>query len=189
MDWTIPISYCDKVKRHYLDCWGASAEAIKFDKGPIHELPAEFRALRFAPSLKRRMWTYATQCMSQPEDAAPLELHIFAPGKDDELVELLVAVAHYHRTGSRLSLGDTVNFGRPWLPGSLCDHGLISLPYLDGPDLEWMTVDRIKTRFLWLLPVTAGEVQFARKSGLEALEMRFQAIGLNYLDPKREPVV
>lgn len=46
--------------------------------------------------------------------------------------------AHFHRTGSALGLGHTVNFGRPWLPGSSCTHGLVSLPYLFGPELEWL---------------------------------------------------
>jgi hypothetical protein len=50
----------------------------------------------------------------------------------------VTAIAHFHRTGSALGLGHTVNFGRPWLPTSSCTHGLGSLPYLDGPDLEWL---------------------------------------------------
>lgn len=135
------------------------------------------------------MWTYATQCMSQPEDKERLELHMFSDDRHDEIVELLVATSHYHRTGARLGLGDTVNFGRPWLPNSLCDHGLISLPYLDGPTLERLDDNGTKTRFLWLIPITKGEVEFARANGVEALESRFQKLKLNYLDPKRPAVV
>jgi hypothetical protein len=82
------------------------------------------------------MWTYATSGMSRPGDATPLELHLFSPERSEQLVELLMAIAHYHRTGSTLGLGASVNFGRPWLSGSDCSFGLISLPYLDGPALE-----------------------------------------------------
>ena len=86
------------------------------------------------------MWTYATICMSQPDDADCLELHMFAPKLNDRMAELLVATAHYHRTGQSLGLGHSVNFGMPWWDGSSCDRGLISLPYLDGPKLEWLEI-------------------------------------------------
>jgi hypothetical protein len=105
------------------------------------------------------------------------------------IAELLVVTAHDHRTGKRLALGDTVNFGRPWVLGSLCDHGLISLPYLDGPTLKWLTINGDETRFLWLIPITKLEVEFARENSLEALESRFQKQRFNYLDPQRQPVV
>jgi hypothetical protein len=127
--------------------------------------------------------------MSQPEDKKRLELHMFSAELHDDIAELLVATAHYHRTGASLGLGHTVNFGRPWLPGSLCDHGLISLPYLDGPNLEFLEESGSETRFLWLIPVTKAEVEFARTDGLEALESRFQKLRFNYLDPKRQSVV
>jgi hypothetical protein len=55
-----------------------------------------------------------------------------------------------------------VNLGEPWLPGSACDHGLISLPYPWGPELE---------------------------DGLAALEERFQAARLDFTNPGRASVV
>jgi hypothetical protein len=127
--------------------------------------------------------------MSQPEDAERLELHLVTWEKkaiEHGLVELLTVVAHYHRTGRALGLGHTVNFGRPWLPGSRCTHGLISLPYLDGPNLEWLAEPRIQ--FLWLIPVTEAEVRYKRQHGLEALEQRFEESQFNYLDPVRASV-
>ncbi len=74
--------------------------------------------------------------MSQPNDQRPIELHMFSPLEADEVVELLVVTAHYHRTAAPLGPGHTVNFGRPWLDASECKYGLVSLPYLDGPSLE-----------------------------------------------------
>jgi hypothetical protein len=136
------------------------------------------------------MRAYATVCMSQPRDEDPIELHLLTHNEGprlESLVELLTVVAHYHRTGSRLGLGHTVNFGRPWVRGSLCSHGVISLPYLDGPDLEWL--DAPKVRFLWLVPVTAAEVAFKREHGLEALEEAFEAAQFAFLDPARASVV
>jgi len=136
------------------------------------------------------MTAYATRCMSQPEDEARLEIHLLTGREketDPELVELLTVTAHYHRTGTRLGLGHTVNFGRPWRPGSACTHGLLSLPYLDGPRLEWLAEPRVQ--FLWLIPITAAELLFKKQHGLEALEERFEAAQFDYLDPLRPSVV
>ena len=80
-----------------------------------------------------------------------------------------------------------MNLGRPWLPGSSCTHGLVSLPYLDGPDLEWLQHARI--RFLWLVPITERELEFKKTHGLEALEERFEAKQFDFLDPRRPSVV
>jgi hypothetical protein len=127
--------------------------------------------------------------MSQQEDLEPIEIHLFAPHQSSDHVELLTAIAHYHRTGNPLGLGHTVNFGRPWVMGSECDHGLISLPYLDGPELEYGHADGIGTRFEWLIPVTKREVEYKKTRGLEALEELFERQQFNYLDPYRPGVV
>jgi len=58
--------------------------------------------------------TYATVGMSGERCKEPIELHLFSESEDENLVELLAATAHFHRTGSSLGLGHTVNFGRGW---------------------------------------------------------------------------
>lgn len=129
--------------------------------------------------------------MSEEADPERLELHILARESDAtvadrDLVELLTVIAHFHRTGQRLGLGHTVNFGRPWLLSSPCSYGLVSLPYLDGPALEWL--DEPRVRFLWLIPITADERAFKKARGLEALEAQFEAAGFDFLDPARASV-
>lgn len=173
---------------HYETQWKANATKRRWFKGPVRELPPSFCVLEVAPSEKREMWTYATCCMSQPNDQRRVELHMFAPQRSEELVELLTMVAHFHRTGVALDLGHTVNFGRGWLATSKCDHGLVSLPYLDGPGLEDADVGGLVKCF-WLVPVTKEEVEYKKRLGLDALEERFEASGLNYLDVKRTSVV
>ena len=127
--------------------------------------------------------------MSVVDDSEKIECFIFVPfPEDDAICELLTIVSWYHRTGARLGLGHTVNFGRPWLPSSTCDYGLLSLPYLDGPNLEWLDAEGIKTRFLWLIPITAQERNFKIAQGLEALEARFEASGFDYANPYRDTV-
>jgi hypothetical protein len=111
------------------------------------------------------------------------------PVKAESHIELLTAIAHYHLTGEYLNVGHTVNFGRPWLPGSRCEFGLISLPYMDGPALEWLDLSNARIRFLWLIPVTPEEVQFKKVYGLQALEEQLEASGFDCLQPLRSSVI
>lgn len=175
------------VEQHYSRCWSPSVERLQWRKGPVDDLPEDFRVLVIPRSEK--MMAYATCCMSQPEDQQRLELHLLARDREHEpsIAEVLTAIAHYHRKGRPLGLGHSINFGRPWLPGSTCTHGLVSLPYLDGPSLEYMA--ETKTRFLWLIPITAAEVDFKKHEGLDALEARFEEAQFDYLDPFRPSAV
>ncbi len=177
-----------KIAEHYKSCWDLPGEAVEWKQGPRWQLPSGFIILVFKPHDQRKMWTYATCGMSEQGDAPPLELHLFAPFETSAHAELLTAIAHYHVTGAYLDLGHTVNFGRPWLPQSKLDHGFISLPYLDGPKLEWSQTLPRKTRFLWLIPITASEVAFKKAQGIEALECRLEEKSFNYLDPLRVSV-
>lgn len=115
---------------------------------------------------------------------------LFSKTQDESLVELLSVITHYHRNDSALYLNHSVNFGRPWLPDSNCDYGFISLPYLDGANLEWFNIsDTSKIRFLWLIPVTRKEVEFKKLNGIEALEEAFERTNIDYTDPLRVSVV
>jgi hypothetical protein len=178
----------ESVIAHYERCWESKAERSTWKRGPAWQLPPNFQIAIFPPRLARKMWTYATAGMSQQGDAPPLELHLFSPRSAESHAELLTAIAHYHLTGAYLDLGHTVNFGRPWLPESKCDHGLISLPYLDGPNLEWFRCGEQKIRFLWLIPITPDETEYKKRNGLEALEARFESQAFNYVDPLRKSV-
>lgn len=181
--------YEKKMQIHYNTVWQNKSETNKLDIGPIQELPEDFKILSFKPTETRDMWTYATCGMSMPSDSNPIELHIFAPEQNDNLIELLTVTAHYHRNGASLGLGHTINFGQPWWAQSNCEYGLISLPYLDGPSLEWLTIEDIKIQFLWLIPVTKQEVEYKKKYGLESLEDRFEDMSFNYLNPHRKSIV
>src|SRR5262245_11001129 len=136
--------YTQNIQRHYRQHWG-DFEELQWSKGPpahVRQLPPAFGVLRFPVSHHRSLLTYATCGMSLVEDAEKVECFMFTPfAADDTMCELLTVTAWYHRTGARLGCGHTVNFGRPWLPRSNCDYGLFSLPYLDGPDLEWLDAD------------------------------------------------
>lgn len=177
------------VVRHYEQFWRTGGRNVNFTVGPRSNLPKDFGVLEFEPHADRSMWTYATCCMSSENDDDPIELHIFSPKQSIEPVELLVATAHYHRTVHLLGVGHTVNFGKPWIEDSPSEYGLISLPYLDGPELENLELPNGKVvQCLWLIPIMKSEVDFKKKKGLEALENCFEEARFDYLDPKRRSV-
>ena len=179
----------DTIKGHYTSIWKAEPNIYLWESGPIEKLNFDFRVLEFAPTDDRKMWTYATCCMSTVQDEYPIELHIFSSKKDTSLVELLFTVAYYHKMHAKLNLHHTVNFGRSWQAGSVCCYGLISLPYLDGPDLQTLAIDDKTINFYWLIPITESELKYKKANGIEALEQEFEKKGINYLDQNRGSVV
>jgi hypothetical protein len=127
--------------------------------------------------------------MSDLSCANPIELHIFSRNKDEGLIELLTAITYYHRNTASLDLNHTVNFGKPWKNGSKCEHGLISLPYLDGRGLENLQLLNTTVKFYWLIPITKGEVDYTKRYGVESLEKMFEGPSFNYLDEVRRSIV
>jgi hypothetical protein len=181
--------YQDCIKSHYYENWQRESNIYYWDKGPTEKLPHDFRILEFPPTSKRGMWTYATCGMSQNDDNEGVELHIFSSNQDSGLIELLAAVAFYHRNTENLNLNHTVNFGKSWQGNSKCTHGLISLPYLDGPQLEDMIFEDKTVKFYWLIPITRDELEFKKANGIEALEAQFDNTNFNYLDADRQSII
>jgi hypothetical protein len=182
-------SYYHEAFGHYRKCWAIEPNGYLWERGPIQNLPFEFRVLEFPPFGSRNMWTYATCCMSDLSCANPIELHIFSRNKDEGLIELLTAITYYHRNTASLDLNHTVNFGKPWKNGSKCEHGLISLPYLDGRGLENLQLLNTTVKFYWLIPITKGEVDYTKRYGVESLEKMFEGPSFNYLDEVRRSIV
>ncbi len=173
------------LRQHYEEIWRASFTVVAEVPGPVHQIGKGFAVLRSPPRSSRPLWTYCTQGMSQPSDHDPLELHMYSSVQADGLAEVLAMAAHYHRTSGALGLNHTVNFGIPWYPDSPYDHGLISLPYLDGPKLEWLDLEQTRVRFLWLIAISGPEVKFKRTLGITALEDRMESTNFLYADPFR----
>lgn len=178
-----------RLQRHYERIWSRPAEACPFDAGPVHELPPGFKVLCVPPGAGRVLWTYATAGLSSNRHVPAIELHLFCPRKSLGLVELLYAVAHYHCNGPGLDWAHTVNLGRPWLDSSQCEYGLVSRPYLDGPDLENFSDEEGNVKCYWLVPITADEVRLKVRKGIDGLEDEFERQRFNYADPGRKSVV
>src|SRR3954471_8149337 len=170
------------IAEHYLAHWPATPEAFRLTKGRIDTLSKEFCVLLFPPFATRKFWTYATVHMSGT--AGRIETFLFTPERNDDLhVELLTMTASFHAASAPLGWGHVVNIGRPWLAGSQCDRGLLSTPYLDGPNLEFLRSEEGTIQFLWFIPITESEAKFRFSESLEALEQQFEQKQFNYLDP------
>ena len=184
------MTYQKEILDHYEHQWKQIPKIYLWDKGPLEKMHHDFRVLEFSPSLKRNMWTYATCCMSQEEESNPIELHIFSLKRDQTIIELLTSLSYYYKNTLKFDLWHTINFGRPWQNESVCDYGLVSLPYLDGPELENLKFNKTNlAKFYWLIPVTKSEVEYKNEYGIEALEMKFDQIGLDYVNPNRESII
>ena len=181
--------YQEALLAHYVHHWGIEPAVLATQRPSFHQVLATFRVLEFAPTLARTVWTYATCGLSLLPAPGLLELHIFAPQQSPELVDLLTAVAHYHQSEQVLGLHHTVNFGVPWLPTAASSCGLVSLPYLDGPELERMPYQLQQVQCLWLIPITPTERDFKVARGVEALEDLFEQSGFDYVNPTRPSVV
>jgi hypothetical protein len=173
---------------------GHPIERVEWLEGPIRTRVPNFQVVRAAPGPRIDLWTYLTVgCWDAAHDEAGhgLEFLLVAPAAEPSLAELLAMVSYYHAgpDSQRLDLGHTVPIGRPWLPGSACDHLLVSLPYIFGPDLEGCRWADGHARLLWLLPITERERAFKVERGLDALEARFEESGVGYADPTRSSVV
>ncbi|WP_367868214.1 suppressor of fused domain protein [Pedobacter sp. WC2423] len=182
--------YKSNILNHYSSNWGDGFQERKWSKGPIIEVVPHLSILEYRPYSSREMWTYATCGMSTYTHVSPIEVHMFSSVQDDSIVELLSSVCYYHNVEANLDLGHTVNFGRSWQGSSESSYGLVSLPYLDGPNLELMSWgDNREIHFYWLIPITKTEVEYKKEYGLEALEDKFDTDEFNYLDPNRRSIV
>ncbi|WP_030462896.1 suppressor of fused domain protein [Kitasatospora sp. NRRL B-11411] len=140
------------------------------------------RILAAGPGPRGGGWSYLTA------GCGAVEFVLCGAADDPRFAELLGMVASYH-AAHRLDVEHSLPIGEPWLPGSACDHLLVSLPYLHGPELEHCPLpDGGHARVLWLLPITAAEAAFRRAHGHEALERLFDGHGIEPLDPRRPSV-
>jgi hypothetical protein len=165
-------------------------DVLTWPIGPIVDQNPHFRVLRIAPGSQADVWTYVSVggWAATAEHNHGLEFVLCTATPEERAVELLAMTVYYHR-GGKLGVGHTVPVGEPWLPGSVCDHLLLSLPYPFGRDLQTCHVGDRHVEVLWLLPISAAERAWKVSAGLEALETRFEQLGLQYWQADRASLV
>lgn len=183
--------YAKRVHDHVNDFFlGHETRREVFDEGPIQTLAPGFHSIVVDPGPKSQLWTYVSVgagLLGQAQ-ARSLEFLITAIEPSAKHTERLAMTAFYHHTET-LGIGHTFPVGEPWLPDSALDHGLISLPYPFGPDLEILDSNGERVHFYWVLPITAEERAYRHAQGMEALESAFDEAELRYWDEHRRSVV
>src|SRR5215470_8852117 len=123
-------------------------------------------------------WVYVSSGASaEPmDDGFGLEFVLCAPAAEPLAAKLVAMVANLHADPRYpMSLGQVLEIGHPWLPGASADHLIVALPTIFDPELEWLSGRARTARFIWLVPITRSEAEFAKQHGLDALQSRLGA--------------
>jgi Suppressor of fused protein (SUFU) len=182
----------DAVRRHYQNSWpDRDHEEFEWTAGPIGNRLPTFRVRRIAPGKRSDPWVYATVGAWRATDGKDSkEFFILSATESPSHVETLAMVTNFHADPKhQLSIGSTMNIGRPWMDGATAGHLLVSLPYPYGPNLEHLDADGTHVQVLWLVPITAAEAAYRRDRGLEALEQLLETDGVDVLNPGRLSLV
>lgn len=180
-------AYTKHLARHYEDHFDAEGTRITIHNDYLHK---HFFILEIPPNRRHNMYAYCTVGMSADRlDHHLTELFVYSPKQSNELVQLLTHCATYHRNKLPLKTHHAIHMGQPWLENSQCDHGFLSLPYLDGQGLEVFPFEGHAIHCHWLIPITNLEREYRLKYGRKALEKLFLKKQLDYLNPGRKCLV
>ena len=182
----------DVVRDHLEHFFGGHrVERREFQEGPIQRVCPGFHVILVSPGPKTRLWSYISMGgVNVTKAGRPAsEFLILSEEDDPKYVARLAMTVHYHHTQT-IGIGDTFPLGEAWVTGSTLDHALVSRPYPFGPDFEVFPLSaKEHGHVLWVLPITREERDFKREHGLDALEERFEQVGLSYWDVRRRSVV
>jgi hypothetical protein len=169
---------------------GHQIQELTFDRGPILKIQPAFKVLRISPGPKVGLWVYISMGAWEfrKDQNERFEFMLLSPQENFRCVELLAMSVYYHKTDG-LGLGHTYPVGGPWVENATCDHFLISLPYTFGPQLELCPSGEGNIHIYWLLPITKPEREYKKQNGLDALESKFDELGLQYWRVDRPSVI
>lgn len=183
-------AYTKWLHRHYEDHFDVDGLRLSIPGQSLRKLHKDFYILEIPPGKQRDMYAYCTVGMSADRlDDNLIELFVYSPMQSESLVELMSWCASWHRNRFPLKTNHTVNIGQPWLHSSQCDHGLISLPYLEGKKLQYFRFEDHTIDCQWFIPITELEREYRVRYGQKALEKLFIKKQFNYLDPGRKCLV
>jgi hypothetical protein len=186
------------IGKHYTDYFGRGHTVFEMDPpGEATDRVPGVRMLEVSAGKRVDVVSYLTLgCWEAVQSLGVGCEFVLAAREPNEIhLETLAAaaIAHCGHPDQRLDRGSVVQLAAPWLPGSECDRLLVTLPYPYGPEMEycrWKFRGNNNTaRVLWLMPITAGEAAMVALDGVDALEARFEEVGVNFADPARSSAI
>lgn len=158
----------------------------------VREAIAELAILRVRPTAPSEPWVYVSigAWEATKDDGAGdgFEFAILSPVESRTHIDTLSTAAYFHSFYG-LAPGRTLKVARGWLPDSMLDRVLVSLPTPLPPALELCDAGGRAVRFLWLRPITRDEERFSKEHGVPALERTLEERRVDPLARDRDSVV
>jgi hypothetical protein len=182
------------VAEHAHRCFpGRAVEVLRWEGGGVVENVPDLTVVRVAGEPEAgEPWVYVSAGASSEPMVEGYGLEFFALSHDEQpqALKLVAMVAQLHADPRYpLSLGQVLEIGHPWLPGASCDHLLVCLPGPFGEEFEWYSARERTIRFVWLMPITRAEAEFARRSGFVGLQEKLGAAQLDVTAVRRRSAV
>lgn len=196
---THPDGYLEARERHYERFFGPMTQKIwhSTDIKPVH-----VDMYQFEPTKDREYWTLITSGMSnvrqlKPEDCAEhmsprAEILMYVQKPQNWMFNVLKGLAEMpFEDNTYLHWWHTVPNGMPMTstPSLLTSYFFLP-PYFEPKGFTDLVLDGDRVDFLWMIPITEAERQYAMQHGSQALEKKFEEVNLSpFVDESRKSLV
>lgn len=196
---THPEGYLEARERHYQQFFGPLDQKIMHstDVQPVH-----IDIYQFAPTDDRPFWTLITSGMSNERQLEPdasgegtslrAEIITYAKEPQSWMFSVLKGLAEMPFVDNTfLHWWHTVPNGMPMTVNpSLLTAFFFLPPYYEDVEIGNLELDGDKVDFLWMLPITEAELNYARENGSRELELRLEEAELSHIiDERRKSVL
>jgi hypothetical protein len=164
--------------------------------------PVHIDIYQFAPTGGRHYWTLITSGMSnerqiEPDDclehmSTRAEILMYVPEPQHWMFDVLKVLAEMpFDDNTYLHWWHTVPNGMPMTANpSVLTSFFFLPPYFEVPDFSKFELDGDRVDFLWLVPITEAEREYAIEHGSQELEKRLEEAELSHVvDESRKSVV
>jgi hypothetical protein len=183
-----------RIVDHYARRFGASDDsAHRFFPGA----GCSANVYRYPPSEKREVFSYgaahahSSMALAHEHGVSHAEQYFAVARQAQDVLYDLTAVCATHACGKgeRVDEWGIVSLAQE-IPGTRGMSALLAAPAIfEGDAFEYLTLDELHVRFLWVVPIFASEADFRKRSGAEALQRVFFAKGVDLADFSRHPLV
>ncbi|MGZ4962793.1 MAG: suppressor of fused domain protein [Limisphaerales bacterium] len=197
---THPEGFLEAREQHYQRFFGPITQKVlhSTDFKPVH-----VDMYQFEPTEERSYWTLITSGMSnerqiEPEDCREgmsprAEILMYVQKPENWMFSVLKGLAEMPFVNNTcLHWWHTVANGMPMTakPSLLTSYFFLPPYFESGEGFSDLELDGDRVDFLWMIPITEAEREYAMKHGSQALEKKFEEVELSpVVDEARESVV